>query len=109
MKIEPKFRLTLSPQEELQLRTTIVAGLLASGQFTFPPEQCEPSDSALEVLRPYELVTPGPDGTQKVVGAMLVSAVAYEILCQLRTDVEQDAEQSPERYTGLAFDQMPTS
>jgi hypothetical protein len=107
MNAESKFRLRLSPEAELELRTTIVAGLLASGQFTYPPEQCEPSDSALEVLRPYELVTPGPDGTQKVTGAMLVTAVAYEIVCQLREDVESELS-DPERYTSLSA-QMPTS
>jgi|SRR5271165_5908598 len=105
MNTKPNFQLRLSPEKELQLRTTIVAGLLSSGQFTYPPEQCEPSDSALDVLRPYELVTPGPDGTQKVTGAMLVTAVAYEIVCQLREDVESELNDH-ERYTGLE-DQMP--
>jgi hypothetical protein len=105
MKTEP--RLQLSPEKELELRTTIVAGLLASGQFTYPPEQTEPADSALSVLRAYELITPGPDGTQKVTGAMLVSAVAYEILSQLRDDLESELT-NPDRYTSQA-DQMPTS
>lgn len=105
MNTEPKSKLRLSPEKELELRTTIVAGLLASGQFTYPPEQTEPADSALSVLRAYELITPGPDGTQKVTGAMLVSAVAYEILYQLREDVESELN-DPERYTSLA-NQMP--
>lgn len=107
MNTKARYQLRLSPEKELELRATIVSGLLASGQFTYPPEQTEPADSALSVLRAYELITPGPDGTQKVTGAMLVTAVAYEIVCQLREDVESELD-DPDRYTGLSA-QMPTS
>jgi hypothetical protein len=106
MNTKARFKLRLTPEKELELRTTIVAGLLASGQFTYPPEQTEPADSALSVLRAYELITPGPDGTQKVTGAMLVSAVAYEILSQLRDDLESELNN---RDRASVADQMPTA
>lgn len=110
MNTEPKFQLRLSHEKELELRTTIVSGLLASGQFTYPPEDfgsAGPGDP-LNVLLPYSVVTPGPDDTEIVTGRMLVSAVANEILCQLRRDVEKHASENPESYASLA-DQLPTS
>jgi hypothetical protein len=103
------FKLRLEPRKELALLCQIAAGLAASGHFTYAPETLpkrDPAD-ALDVLRTYALETPGPDGTMRITGAVLLTDTAREILSRLRRDVEEHVEDSPEMYRDLAADQLP--
>jgi hypothetical protein len=82
MNTQPRFQLRISPEKELKLLTRIAAGLAASGHFTYPPETFPeeiPAD-ALDVLRTYAIETPGPDGTTRITGAVLLTDTAREIL-----------------------------
>jgi hypothetical protein len=95
-----QYRLTLPPREELAHLVRIVAGLAASGQFTYPSEDfgSEGPEDVLAVLRAYSIETAGYDGTTKTTGGMLVTHVAHEILSQLRRDVAQRVDEFPDRY-----------
>jgi hypothetical protein len=110
MNTQPGFQLRISPEKELKLLTRIAAGLAASGHFTYPPETFPeeiPAD-ALDVLRTYAIETPGPDGTTRITGPVLLTDTAREILSRLRRDVEEHVEDCPELYRDLAAEQMPT-
>jgi hypothetical protein len=111
MNAKPRFQLQISPQKELELLSTIASGLAASGCFIYSPDDFDADDLAdnpLAILRTYGKETPGPDGTTRITGKMLITMVAEEIVDQLRQDVEEHVEDSPEMYRNLAAEQMPT-
>jgi hypothetical protein len=111
MNAKPRFQLQISPQKELELLNTIASGLAASGCFIYSPDDFDANDLAdnpLAILRTYGKETPGPDGTTRITGAMLLLDVAEEIFSQLRRDVEQRVEDSPELYSDVAVDELPT-
>jgi hypothetical protein len=104
-------QLQISPQKELELLSTIASGLAASGCFIYSPDDFDADDLAdnpLAILRTYGKETPGPDGTTRITGAVLLTDTAREILSRLRRDVEEHFEDSPEMYRNLAAEQMPT-
>jgi hypothetical protein len=111
MNAKPRFQLQISPQKELELLSTIASGLAASGCFIYSPDDFDADDlvdNPLAILRTYGKETPGPDGTTRVTGAILLADTARVILNQLRVDVEQRLLDSPELYRNLAAEQMPT-
>jgi hypothetical protein len=111
MNTQPRFRLRLNPEKELELLTRIAAGLAASGCFIYSPDDFDadnPLDNPVAIIRSYGRSSPGPDGTTRITGAMLITDVAEEILSQLRRDVEERVAESPELYRDLAADQFPT-
>ena len=110
MNAKPRFQLQISPQKELELLSTIASGLAASGCFIYSPDDFDADDlvdNPLAILRSYGKETPGPDGTTRITGAMLITDVAHAILDQLRRDIEEHVEDSPEMYRGLSVDEMP--
>jgi hypothetical protein len=111
MNAKPRFQLQISPQKELELLSTIASGLAASGCFIYSPDDFDANDlvdNPLAILRSYGKETPGPDGTTRITGEMLITDVAHAILDQLRQGVEARVEEFPELYRDLAADQMPT-
>jgi hypothetical protein len=105
------YRLRIEPREELALLTRIAAGLAASGCFIYSPDDFDAddlTDEPMSVLRTYARSSPGADGSTRVTGAMLITDVAHAILDQLRQDVEERVEDSPEMYRNLTAEQMPT-
>jgi hypothetical protein len=107
-----QFKLRLNPQEELSLLTRIASGLAASGCFILSPEDFDadnPLDNPVAIIRSYGRSSPGPDGTTRITGAMLITDVAEEILSQLRQGVEARVAECPESYHGLAVDETATS
>ena len=79
-----QYRLTLSPEAELGHLVTLLAAVVASGTCV---RAAPPANGDDEMPIAWD--------------------VARQLLEQLRTDVEQNVAQFPERYT--VADQMPTS
>ena len=111
MNAKPRFQLQISPQKELELLNTIASGLAASGCFIYSPDDFDANDlvdNPLAILRTYGKETPGPDGTTRITGAVLLTDTAREILSRLRRDIEEHVEDSPRDVLYLAADEMPT-
>jgi hypothetical protein len=92
-----QFELRLEPREELRHLVQLASGLLAnSGLTTYRhPGTTEPLQVRL-------------NGSADLPGAILVATLATQVFEELRTRVEANVDEHPERYVTVSAGQFPT-